>query len=403
MSAARPRTSSGVRGLALPLAPEYDSRKKAMTRTKQAWQGRTVHLSRGSRPPGQGGHDGNPRDGASRPCGSKECGHDREHHRHGDHQPWQSERADHVVGTRLDTRPVCQPDHQAQDSSNHGADDTCDDAVGPHDETDVLVGGAQGTDHPDRAQPALASTVKPPTATRPMRSIPRVSSAKRDGLGLSGLFEATDAGVSTFAPIEAALTRVRRTGASPGPATRSGPAPRGRTRRAGSGGFSTMPTTRLDVPSSCQRSPILSLKSTATPWVTATWPGSAGKLPEIRAEHGLSEGTVRILGAQVVGVMEPGTAHGLVLDDLDTANRCLSAARWAGSFGLGPWKLTRSWAVPKPVLAAGGVSVATSHQGSCSDRYHDERNNEQLLSPLAPEEAPCPATHGAACRRASVV
>ena len=96
------------------------------------------------------------------------------------------QRLDHVVGTGFQPRPVGQPDGQAQDRPGQRADDTHQDAVDPDHEADVPVGGAQGSEHAERAQPRCF-TVKPPTATRAMSSMPTVTSPSTMGSGSSGL------------------------------------------------------------------------------------------------------------------------------------------------------------------------------------------------------------------------
>ena len=109
--------------------------------------------------------------------------------------------------------------------------------------------------------------------------------------GLSGLLAVTDAGVSTFAPIEEALDPVgveqkrhlvrRRdlAGHHEGELVE-------KVLRVLDDARHTLP----DTPPARQRSPIRSLKSEATPWVTATWPGPAGKRPETRASMGCPKG-----------------------------------------------------------------------------------------------------------------
>ncbi len=120
-----------------------------------AGQRRAVHLLRRSGPPGQGGDDGNPGDRAGRARGGEVGGHHGQRHRRSDHDPRQLEHPDQVVGTGFQPRPVGQPDGQAQDRPGQRADDTHQDAVDPDHETDVPVGGAQGAEHAERAQPAL--------------------------------------------------------------------------------------------------------------------------------------------------------------------------------------------------------------------------------------------------------
>ena len=72
-----------------------------------------------------------------------------------DHCPRQLEHADHMMGARFKARPVRQPGDQAHYGPEQRAHHTHHDTVGPYDETDVPVRGAQGAEHPERAQPAL--------------------------------------------------------------------------------------------------------------------------------------------------------------------------------------------------------------------------------------------------------
>ena len=121
-----------------------------------------------------------------------------------------------------------------------------------------------------------ASTVKPPTATSAMSSMPTVASPRTMVSGLSGLLAAADCRVWTFGPREEALTP----GASNRTVTWDGALTWPGTTSANSSsrlcGFCTMPVTWRVVPPWCHTSPILRLKVVATPSVTATWPGPVG-------------------------------------------------------------------------------------------------------------------------------
>ena len=197
-------------------------------------------------------------------------------HRRADNGPRQLEHADHVVGIGLHGGPVRQPRRQAERGPDQRAGDTDDDAVDPHDETDVPVGGAQRAEHPERAQPALRQHREPPALTRAMSSIATVTSASTMVSGLSGLPAAAEETLCTFRPIELGVTpgALNRTVTWVGARTWPG------TTRANSAsrlcGFSTMPTTRRAWPACCQTSPTLRPKVAAAPGVTATWPALAG-------------------------------------------------------------------------------------------------------------------------------
>ena len=124
-----------------------------------------------------------------------------------------------------------------------------------------------------------ASTVKPPTATRAMSSMPTVASPSTMVSGLSGLLAAADCRLWKFGPREVTVTP----GASNKMVTWVGALTWPGTTSANSSsrlcGFCTMPVTwRVSgfVPPWCQWSPIVRPKVEARPGVTATWPGPAG-------------------------------------------------------------------------------------------------------------------------------
>ena len=78
-------------------------------------------------------------------------------------------------------------------------------------------------------------------------------------------------------------------------------------------------------------------------------------------QHRLAERSVRVLGAQVVGVDRARNREGLVLDDVDLPEAMLQAARsrWPGSGRIpGTWRGPRRCRTR--TLAGGGVSVATA-------------------------------------------
>ena len=126
-----------------------------------------------------------------------------------------------------------------------------------------------------------ASTVKPPTETSAMSSMPTVASASTIVVGLSGLLPCADTtlcGVDTAARMLCGSVPNPR--ASNSTVTWLGAVTWPGTTRANSSsrlcGFCTMPTTRRDTPAAVSVLPMRRCSSAATPLVTATWPGPAG-------------------------------------------------------------------------------------------------------------------------------
>src|SRR5271166_6894286 len=82
--------------------------------------------------------------------------------------------------------------------------------------------------------------------------------------------------------------------------------------------------------------------------------------------------------------------------------RCSSAAIWLASRGP-PENVAMSCAVPKPAPAGGGrVGGHRRPDHGGGQRDHDERQDQQLLAPLAAEHPPRPADHGPAGGNAPV-
>ena len=83
--------------------------------------------------------------------------------------------------------PVQQPGDEADDEARDGARYARRDAVGLDHQPDVPFGRALGGEHADRAEAALGQTVKPPTLTRAMSSMPRMAAAIEIVPGLMAL------------------------------------------------------------------------------------------------------------------------------------------------------------------------------------------------------------------------
>ena len=117
-----------------------------------------------------------------------------------------------------------------------------------------------------------ATTVKPPTATRAMRSIPSVTPAMVMLSGLTGLLFPAACTDTTFGPMWLAATPGASNSTVTSEGVRTWPGATSANSSSRFCGFSTMPVIRRP----CQSSPTRSRKSAATPLVTATSPGPAG-------------------------------------------------------------------------------------------------------------------------------
>src|ERR1022692_496905 len=197
-----------------------------------------------------------------------------------------------------------------------------------------------------------ASTVKPPTATRAMRSIAIVASPSTIVSGLTALTEdADDPGATALVPDAA------------------GPEVEGRRHAVGDG----------------------------------TLAGAGRVVPGDQGQHRLPERPAGVLGAQVVGVDRAGDGDGLVLDDVDAAEAVLERGNLGGQMRVVPAErgqvpggaeagVSRRWRV-------GGHSCPEDRGGH---RHHDEGQDQPLLPPFTAEHPPRPADHRPAGGNAAV-
>ena len=176
-----------------------------------------------------------------------------------------------------------------------------------------------------------ASTVKPPTATRAMSSMPRVASGERDRLGVDRVALGGRRRVCTSGPSELGDdARSRRTARSTWVGARH--LPRRDERElveqalrvlddADDAAGLCRPRAR------CRRR--AGRRCEATPVVTATWSGPSGSA---RRRARASAGRRRRAGSGHAGrrwLIEPGIGERLVLDDVDAAEAVLAARRSA--------------------------------------------------------------------------
>ncbi len=125
-----------------------------------------------------------------------------------------------------------------------------------------------------------ARTVKPPMPTSAISSMPRTAAAIEIVSGLITLVFATVCAVVTFRPVLAWMPGAVWPGALNRTVTLSGVVTWPGMTRANSSsrlcGFWTIPVTFQVLPATVHLAPMLSLKSAATPLVTAIWSAVAG-------------------------------------------------------------------------------------------------------------------------------
>ena len=206
-----------------------------------------------------------------------------------------------------------------------------------------------------------ASTVKPPTETRAMRSIPSTSAAREIVSGLSGFDWATEAGVCTSCPDFVELSGTPGASKSAmtwvGAVTCPGATSANSSRRLW--GFSTMPTTRRSTPPTLPGVADLEVEVRSHAAGHGDLVGARRVVPGDEREHRAAEGSVRVLGAELERVDRSGDRHvsfsmtstrpEAVLEPRDLARDCALLGK-----------------VPNPLRcrsrssSAGGVLVATA-------------------------------------------
>ena len=371
-----------------------------------AGQRRAVYLLGRSGPPGQGGDDGDPGDRAGRPRGGEVGGHHGQRHRRADHVPRQLEHADHVVGTGFQPRPVGQPDDQAQDGPGQRAHDPHQDAVDPDHQADVPVGGAQGAEHAEGAQAALRQHREAAHRDQGDEQHADRGKPQHDGLGVER--------VAGRRRLQALHVRAEGAGGYARCVEQDGDlGRRGDLTRHDEGELIQQ---ALRVLHDADDLAGLGVLPALVPHVTdleveggghAIGHGHLARPGRVVAgdqgEHRNAERPVRILGAQVVGVDRAGDGDGLVLDDVDAAEALLQRGDLAGQ--LRAARLERGHVLGGAEARAGRRRRVGGHRrpdDGGGQRDHDERQDQQLLAPLAAEHPPRPADHGAAGGNAPV-
>ena len=131
--------------------------------------------------------------------------------------------------------------------------------------------------------------------------------------------------------------------------------------------------------------------------------GARRVVPRDEREHRTAEGPVRVLRTKLIGVDRSRDRLRLVLDQLDTAETVLEArddarrVRVVGRERHGV--LRRAEAEVRRLRVVRGDGRSHDRR---RDRDRDEGEDQELLTPLAPKQAPRPADDGTTGRRATI-
>ena len=158
-----------------------------------------------------------------------------------------------------------------------------------------------------------------------------------------------------------------------------------------------MPTTWRSTPPTRQVSPTARWNADATPLVTATSTGARRVVTGDEREHRTAEGSVRVLGPELIGVDRSGDRQGLVFDHLDAAEPMLKRGddarrvRVVDGEGRGVLRRAESGILRRRVVRRDGRAHDRRR-----NRDDDEGKDQELLTPLPAEEPPGPADDGSA-------
>ena len=299
-----------------------------------------------------------------------------------------------MVGAGLDVRPVRQPRGQPDNGAEQGADNSHREPVGPDDETDVVVRGAHGAEHAQRAQPALRQHGEAPDGHQGDEEHADRGQSEHDGLG-----------VERVAGRRRGTTFDGRTdggGLYPRRVEQHGHLGRGRDLARHHQG--ELIQQALRVLDDAGDAPGLSALVPDVANLEVERGGDAighghlartGRVvPADQRKHRPAERTVRVLGPQVVRADRAGDGDGLVLDDVHAAEALPQRGNLAVQ--------------PRSGRAEGGDVLGGAEPGvgrgrrvgrhrraddGGTHRDHDEGQHQQLLAPLTAEQPPSPADH----------
>ena len=183
--------------------------------------------------------------------------------------------------------------------------------------------------------------------------------------------------------------------------------PRGRSRRSGRSGFSTRPTTVRSTPPERRPGRRCSAASrSATPWVSATSSGSSGSARRAAPASGWPKTPSGCLGPHVERLApSPAPSTARVPDDLHRAEALAGRRPPRRSAPRRRWRrgraMARGVAEARPRLDERRVD---RHRRAGDGRPRratvTQGQHQELLAPLAPEQAPGPAQHGPRAERA---
>ena len=354
-----------------------------------------MNLSGRGGPTRQRGDDGHFGDRPCRPGCREVGGHDREYQGKRHDEPGQRPNSDEVVCALFEARPIGKPDDQAQDEAEEGADEADDDAVRPHHEAYMTIGRPERFKHPDRAEPALCEHGEASNRHKGDEQHPQHQRREGDRLGVERIRLGN---------------RGRRLHRRPDGARRHtvGVEECGHLRRRGhlpgsdEGELVEQALGVLHGPDDAAR------RAGLVPQVTdlqvegrgdgagdGDLIGSGRIVPGEQREHGLAEWATGALCPQLIRVDGTRYRVGLVLDDFNGAEAALEIGDLTGD--VGGRAVERRGVLRGAEAEVGRLPRVDRDSGTddgCRHRHHDERKDQQLLAPLPPEEAPCPADHG---------
>ena len=309
-----------------------------------------------------------------------------------------------MVRILFQLRPVGQPQDQAKHRAEHRADDPHHQAVRPDDQADVAVGAAGRREHRERAAPSLSQNGEARDRDQGDEEHRDGKYGERDGLGIQGAALPRRGGSQHVRPDRAGLHpwRVEEHGDLGGGFHLPGP----------NEGELVEEVLRVlhdaDDPARyaalAPGLPGLQVEVRRDTTGHRRLVGCGREMPGDQGEHRLAEGAVGVLGAQLVGIDRTWDGDGLVLDDVDLAEAVLQGGDLGGEARIGTREGGR---IPgRAETRAGGqrrVGRDRCPDDRGSHRHDNQREHEQLLAPLMPEQPPRPAKDRTPGRGAAVL
>ena len=178
-------TNPPISGRAPPPSLPPAAPIKTTARTKAIRPGgRAANLLGRCRPSRQRRHDGDAGDGASGAGGGQVRRDEGQDQCDADHLPGQRHHADDVMGALHEVRSVGEPQPEAHNRAEKGADEAHHGAVRPNHQADVAVGGPEGLEHANGAEPALGQHGEAGDGDQADQQHAQRGQGQHDGLGV---------------------------------------------------------------------------------------------------------------------------------------------------------------------------------------------------------------------------